>query len=599
MSLLMPHGGTEASKMASPSPLKRPASPPWAGIRSPSRKPRGANGALAACQPAPRHSASPSPAQGERSPPLPEDKENLVQQRVDIGRSPRCGTRSWWQEQQEQPLSMRELQARLEAERSSLTISVREFHAQQMEVTGSLTRNVEQKFASAMDAIDNLSSVTEGSLRAAVLRLEARCAELEARSLASEDAEDVHQQPQPQLQSAQQRCSGKAGHVDEKNPDLLEVLKDVCSDIEQLQGQCGQINNKLDSLQTQQSTIRHDLQSHLETLVAEVQSQLSSDAWEIQSQITGDMSQLMGEVEALRVLHSSQNSELENVRRELKERFKSLTDLMSQHDQNSRMTDEVVAGLCCNLQVLQKNQQITTDELESLHGQRAEHEGALRNQVQATREDLNEVMKALRGTMALAQTEHGMNDIPTLTSESMRALADQVKQHHDANLEVLRTQLHQEIESVRSSATMSRQPSFRGTLQSDLHTTEALHTVQALQRRQSSDIDELQCEGREHGNELREMRKQIGSEMQKIWKAQQENAESVSGKVEALQGKVNEDHQSLKASEVSQAQLSGTIRAVKNNFKVLQIQQSRHTGEIEVLQADLRRRSMAESLAAG
>jgi len=174
----------------------------------------------------------------------------------------------------------------------------------------------------------------------------------------------------------------------------------------------------------------------------------------------------------------------------------------------------------------------------------------------------------------------------------------QVKQHHDENLDVLRTQLQQEIESVRSNATMNWQPSFMGTLQSDLN-TEALHTVQALQRQQSSNIEELQCEGREHGNELREMREQIGSEVQRMWKVQQENAENVSGKVEVLQGKVTEDHQSLKASEVSQAQLSGTIRALKNNVKVLQIQQSRHTGEIEVLQADLRMRSTAEPLAAG
>jgi len=437
--------------------------------------------------------------------------------------------RFWWLEQQEQPLSMRELHARLEAERSSLTISVREFHAQQMEVSGSLTRSVEQKFANAMDAIHSLSNVTEGRIREAVSRLEARCGELEARSWATEAVEDLHQQPQPQLQSAQRlpgtsaNLSLKGAHLEERNSDLLEVLRVVCSDIDQLQGQCGQVNSNLDSLQKQQVSMRHDLQSHLKALVAEVQSQLSSDAWEIQNQITGDMSQLMGEVEAFRVMHNSHGSELENVRKELKERCSTLADVMSQHDQNSKMMDELLARLLGNLQV---------------------------------------------------------------------------KQHHDENLDVLRTQLQQEIESVRSNATMNWQPSFMGTLQSYLN-IEALHTVQALQRQQSSNIEELQCEGKEHGNELREMREQIGSEMQRMWKVQQENAENVSGKVVVLQGKMTEDHQSLKASEVSQAQLGGTIRALKNNVKVLQIQQSRHTGEIEVLQADLRRRLTAEPLAAG
>jgi len=340
-------------------------------------------------------------------------------------------------------------------------------------------------------------------------------------------------------------------------------LTAVSGDIEQLQGECGQINSSLDSLQKQQSSTRHDLQSHLKALVAEVQSQLSSDAWEIQNQITGDMSQLMGEVEALRVLHNRHGSELESVHRELKERCSALTDFISHYDRTSKMTDGVLTRLLSEFQVLQKNQQFATNNLDSF--QRAEHEGA--------------------------------HDAPILTSESMAVLADQVKQHHETHLEMLRTQLQQEIESVRSSATMNRQPSLLGTLHSDLD-TEALHTVQALQRQQSSNIEELQCEGREHGHELREMREQMGSEMQTLLKVQQENADNVMGKVEVLQGKVTEDHQSLKASEVSQAQLSGTIRALKNNFKVLQIQQSRHTGEIEVLQADLRRRSTAEPLAA-
>lgn len=467
---------------------------------------------------------------------------------------------------------MRELQARLEAERSSLTISVREFHAQQVEVTGSLTRSVEQKFASAMDAIDNLSNAVEGRIREAVSRLEARCGEVEARSLASEAAEDLHQQPLPQLQPAQQRWPGKAGtsanlslkgaHTEETSPDLQEVLRVVCSDIVQLQGQCGHINSSMESLQKQQSSIRHDLQSHLKTLVVEVQSQLSSDAWEIQNQITGDMSQLMGEVEALRALHNRHSSELENVRQELKERCGALADIMGQHDENSRMTDEVLARLLSNLQALHKNQ-VLTSVFDSFYAQRAEQEGVFRTEVQAIRD---------------------------------------VKQHHGTDLEVLRTQLQQEIESagnsVRSNASVSRQPSLVGTLQLDLN-SEALHTMQALQRQQSCNIEELQCEGREYGNELREMRNQISSEMQRIWKVQQENAEDVSGRVQALQGKVTEDHQSLKASEVSQAQISGTIRALKNNFKVLQIQQSRHTGEIEALQADLRRRSIVETPAAG
>jgi len=132
---------------------------------------------------------------------------------------------------------MRELQARLEAERSSLTISVREFHAQQMEVTGSLTESVEQKFANAMDAIHSLSNVTEGRIREAVSRLEERCGELEARSWATEAVEDLNQQTQPQLQSAQRlpgtsaNLSLKGALLEERNPDLLEVLRVVCGDI--------------------------------------------------------------------------------------------------------------------------------------------------------------------------------------------------------------------------------------------------------------------------------------------------------------------------------------------------------------------------------
>jgi len=445
-----------------------------------------------------------------------------------MGRTPR----SWWLEQQEQPLSMRELQARLEAERSSLTISVREFHAQQVEVTGSLTRSVEQKFAGAMDAIDNLSKVTEGRIREAVSRLEARCGELEARNWASKAAKDLHQQLQPQPQS---HWPGKAGTsvnlplkgtlVDEKSPDLLEVytvLKTVCGDIEQLQGQCCQLSTSFDTMQKQQSNLRQDLHSHLKNLVAQVQSQLSSDAWEIQNQITGDMSQLMGEVEALRDSHNNHSLELETVCTELKERCSEIGDAIGQHDQKSRKTDEVLARLLSNLEVKQKD---------------------------------------------------------------------------DTNLEALRTQNHQEIELVRK-ASMSRQSNLAGTLQPDFK-NEVLCLVQELQRQQSCNIDVFHCEGREYGNELREVSKQLRSEMERIRKAQQDNADNVSCKVEALQGKVTEDHQSLKASEVAQAQLGGTIRALKNNFKVLQIQQSRHTTEIEVLQTTLRRRSIAEPLAAG
>lgn len=526
--------------------------------------------------------------------------------------------RDWWEEAMEKPLTARELQARLEVERSSLALSVREFHSQQLEATEAVSRSLENKFSGAMDALNRLSIITESRLRDMRLEMEALRGE--------QEAEDVR------------------GNVN-------KVLTVVRSDIQALQGQHLKTSGEIQALQRQQCSMLEDLKGQQQNVINEVQSQLSSDAWEIQSQITGDMSQLMGEVEALRALHGANASGLEALRRELQDLGGAAAGALVGRGQSGSAAEGALAQLLADLQALQAQGQLATSGVEALSAQHACHEATQRtllSDVGIIKSSLADLMKSIQGvstwaqdqpaggahwqpeqspwgaatrrslggkqrgeTQALRDEQSNEMQVPTGDpaglADEMKALRSHAVCQQQCNaIDTLRIQLRNEIDAAHTELKgelqgmhyAHRHWSVVDALQSQQASCESWASLEVRQREHGHGLEALRRENRECGSELRELQRQSCEELRTLRSAQEQLVEEVKsqllGGIEALQASVSEDMASLrgqhretaghvKATEISQAQLNGSVRALKNSFKVLQIQQSRHTAELEAL----------------